>query len=77
MKQINELLEVGYCQHGYIIIAENLQKWAYNQLASAPELLGACKEAKELLEGLDRAEKWKLGTVYDDICQAIAKVEGK
>ena len=45
--------------------------------SAAPELLGACKEAKGLLEGLDRAEKWKLGTVYDDICQAITKAEGK
>ena len=77
MKKIDLDTSVGFDERGFNIHAGRLSKWAYNQLASAPELLGACKEAKELLEGLDRAEKWKLGTVYDDICQTITKAEGK
>lgn len=39
------------------------------------ELLGACKEAKGLLEGLAAAHKYPQGNVYDDIQAAIAKAE--
>lgn len=77
MKKINELLEIGYCQHGYVIPAKNLQKWAYNQLAAAPNLLEACKVAKGLLEGLAQANIYKLGNVYNDLAEAISKAEGR
>ena len=37
------------------------------------ELVEVCKEAKSLLEGLDRTN----GNVYQDICEALARAEGR
>ena len=78
MKKIDKLLEVGYCQHGYVITAENLQKWAYNQLVSAPDLLKACKQCADPM-GLpvSLTPEETLIQIRRLLRQAIAKAEGK
>ena len=74
MKKIDELLEVGYCQHGQVITAENLQKWAYNQLSVAPDLLEACKTALSFISIVHGHTE---GDMADQIKQAISKAEGR
>ena len=78
MKQINDNTIVGYDKNGSEIEAEKLQRWAYYQLAAAPDLLEACKLAKGLLEGIDDLGGYKAahGNVYRDLCEAIIKAEG-
>jgi len=74
MKQINEYLEVGYCQCGQPLTAEHLSKWAYNQLSAAPDLLEACKDAYKLI-ALNRPDT--CGYVLVKLSDAIAKAEGE
>ncbi len=69
MKQINIDTMVGYGKDGTDMEAGHLQKWAYDQLAAAPDLLEACKMALSCMAPED-----------DDITarklrQAIAKAE--
>ncbi len=43
MREIDDDTIIAYDQYGQIVKAERLQKWAYNQLAVAPDFLEACK----------------------------------
>jgi hypothetical protein len=93
MKQINEYLEVGYCQCGQPLMAEHLSKWAYNQLSAAPDLLEEHKQWAKILGhifvmGLQKdyealeiyAKNIKIEFVDGEPSlksEAIAKAEGK
>ncbi len=77
MRNIDDDTIIAYDQYGQIVKAERLQKWAYNQLASAPDLLGACKEALANLSG--HPEFWHRKANFRSIGrwleEAIAKAE--
>uniref|UniRef100_A0A6H1ZRM5 Uncharacterized protein n=1 Tax=viral metagenome TaxID=1070528 RepID=A0A6H1ZRM5_9ZZZZ len=74
MKEITEETAVAYDRDGIEIEAERLQKWAYNQLSIAPELLVACKMVLEAwhskLSNMHRKEPPYLQVIRDALDKA-------
>lgn len=73
MKQITEDTFIGYDNNGEEIRAEKLQRWAYNQLAAAPDMYGALREVESFIKRRTPECLFHLGLVE----QALAKAEGK
>ena len=70
IKPITEETPVAWDKEGQPILAERLQRWAYNQLAAAPDMYYALKTL----------EKWyqsHRGELPKQARQALAKAEGK
>jgi hypothetical protein len=79
LREITESTPVGYDKNGNAIEAERLSRWAYNQLATAPELLEAAKMLKRFNDqqhaGISiSAEQWS--EAYQLTQKVLTKVEG-
>ncbi len=57
------------------VLAENLYKWIYRRIDVFPELLDACKEAKNFILELEQEGKINNPEIYHTLRKAIDKAE--